>query len=255
MNSIYGPVSSWRLGRSLGVDLICSEEKICSFNCLYCQLEKTKKISKQRELFVSVNNIKKELCPALKKTTSDVITLSGTGEPTLATNLDDVILMIRKQSELPIAILTNSTLLIDSTVRESLSKIDIIVAKLDAPNQEIFQTINRPAKEISLKQTIDGIKKMKKDFSGKFALQMMFIKENKDWAADLADIAREINPDEVQINTPLRPCPVKPLTKLELDDIEKAFTGLNTLSVYNSPKPKTNPLDKLEIFKRRRLVT
>ena len=255
MKSVYGPVSSWRLGRSLGVDLICSEEKICSFNCLYCQLEKTKKISKQRELFVSVNNIQQELSNALEKTTSDVITLSGTGEPTLATNLDDVIQMIRKQSELPIAILTNSTLLNDKIVRESLSKIDIIIAKLDASNQEVFQTINRPAKEISFQQTLKGIKKMKEDFSGKFALQIMFIKENKEYASDLAELAREINPDEVQINTPLRPCSVKPLSKTELKEIEKEFTGLNTLSVYNSPKPKTDPLDKLEIFKRRRLVT
>jgi len=255
MKSIYGPVASWRLGRSLGVDLICSEEKICSFNCLYCQLEKTKKISKKRELFVPVNNIKQELCTALEKTTSDVITLSGTGEPTLANNLDDVIQTIRRHSELPIAILTNSTLLNDKFVRESLSKIDIIIAKLDAPNQDVFQTVNRPAKEVSFQQTIDGIKKMKEDFSGKFALQIMFMKENKEYAYELAELAREINPDEVQINTPLRPCPVKPLTKTELDEIEKIFTGLNTLSVYNSPKPKTDPLDKLEIFKRRRLVS
>ncbi|RLI64924.1 MAG: radical SAM protein [Candidatus Asgardarchaeum californiense] len=254
MNSIYGPVASWRLGRSLGVDLICSEEKICSFNCLYCQLEKTKKISKQRELFVSVNRLIKELSVALKKTTSDVITLSGTGEPTLAKNLDEVIQMIRELSKLPIAILTNSTLLNDKFVRDSLSKIDIIIAKLDAPNQEIFQTVNRPLKEISFQQTINGIKKMKEEFTGKFALQMMFIKENKDYASDLAELAREINPDEVQINTPLRPCPVQPLSKTELERIEKEFTGLNTLSVYNSTKPKTDPLDKLEIFKRRRLV-
>ena len=82
----------------------------------------------------------------------------------------------------------------------------------------------------------------------------MFMKENKEYAYELAELAREINPDEVEINTPLRPCPVKPLTETELDEIEKEFTGLNTLSVYNSPKPKTDPLDKLELFKRRRLV-
>jgi wyosine [tRNA(Phe)-imidazoG37] synthetase (radical SAM superfamily) len=255
MKSIYGPVASWRLGKSLGVDLICSEKKICSFDCIYCQLEKTEKITRQRESFVSLNSVKKELKDALKKTTSDVITLSGTGEPTLAKNMDDVIHIIRELSDLPVAILTNSSLFYDSSVRNSLCKLDIIVAKLDASNQEVFKKINRPALEITFDKTLNGIKKLRKDFHGKFALQIMFMKENKDYAADLANLAREINPDEVQINTPLRPCLVKPLTKTELERIEKEFTGLNTLSVYNSPKPKTDPLDKLEIFKRRRLVS
>ena len=255
MKSVYGPVASWRLGRSLGVDLICSEKKICSFDCIYCQLEKTKEITRQRDSFVYLGTVKEELKNALKKTSPDVVTLSGTGEPTLAKNIDDVIQIIRELSDLPLAVLTNSSLFYDSSLRESLCKLDIIVSKLDAPNQELFQKINRPASEVTFEKTLNGIKKLRKDFSGKFALQIMFMKENKDYACELAELAREIKPDEVQINTPLRPCSVKPLTKKELDEIEKEFTGLNTLSVYNSPKPKTDPLDKLEIFKRRRLVT
>ena len=80
----------------------------------------------------------------------------------------------------------------------------------------------------------------------------MFMKENKDYAHELAKLAREIQPNEVQINTPLRPCHVKPLPMEELDEIEKKFIGLNTISVYHSPKPITDPLDKLELIKRRR---
>ena len=255
MKSIYGPVASWRLGKSLGIDLICSEKKICSFDCIYCQLEKTEKITKQRESFVALNVVKEELKNALKKTTPDVITLSGTGEPTLAKNMDGVIQLIRELSDLPIAILTNSSLFYDISVRESLCKLDIIVAKLDASNQELFQKINHPTPGVTFEKTLNRIKKLRKEFHGKFALQIMFMKENKEYAYELAELALEINPDEVQINTPLRPCPVKPLTKTELNEIEKKFTGLNTLSVYNSPKPKTDPLDKLEIFKRRRLVS
>jgi len=255
MKSVYGPVASWRLGKSLGIDLICSEEKICSFNCIYCQLEKTKKITDQKDTFISIKTVRKELQNALKKTSPDVITLSGTGEPTLAENIDKAIQMIRELSDLPLAILTNSTLFNDESVRENLRKIDIIVAKLDAPNQEIFEKINRPASTVTFEKTFNGIKKLRKEFCGKFALQIMFMNENKEYAFELAELAREINPDEVEINTPLRPCPVKPLTEKELNEIEKEFDGLNTLSVYNSPKPKTNPLDKIELFKRRRLVT
>lgn len=254
MKSVYGPVASWRLGKSLGVDLICSEKKICSFDCIYCQLEKTDEITNQRDLFVSLNTVRKDLKNALKKISPDVITLSGTGEPTLAKNMDEAIQMIRELSDLPLAILTNSSLFYDSSVRESLCKLDIIVAKLDASNQEIFQKINHPASGVTFEKTLNGIKKLRKDFSGKFALQIMFMKENKEYAYELAEFAREINPDEVQINTPLRYCPVKPLPKKELDEIEMKFTGLNTLSVYTSPRPKTRPLDKLELIKRRRLV-
>ena len=253
MKIVYGPVASWRLGKSLGVDLICSAEKICSFDCIYCQLEKTKKITSKREAFVSIRKVEEEVENALERTTPDVITFSGMGEPTLAVNIDDAIKTIKELTNIPIVILTNSTLLNDKKLQEPLKKIDIIVAKLDAPNEELFQKINRPTKGIAFEETLKGIKDMRQQFNGKFALQIMFMNENKNYVHKLAELAQEIKPDEVQINTPLRPCAVKPLTKGELDEIEKAFTGLNTISVYHSPKPMTDPLDKLELIKRRRM--
>jgi len=141
----------------------------------------------------------------------------------------------------------------DKNVQSDLKELDIIVAKLYETNQVIFQKISRPAEGITFEQTLRGIKELRRDFMGKFALQIMFMGENKDYAHELAKLAREIQPDEIQINTPLRPCNVKPLPKGELDEIEKKFTGLNTISVYHNPKPMTDPLDKLELIKRRRL--
>lgn len=249
---IYGPVASWRLGRSLGVDLICKPEKICSFNCIYCQLEKTKPTTTKKDIFVPTNTIKKELKNALEKTMPDVITLSGMGEPTLAKNINEAVQAVRKLTNLPIAILTNSTMMYDKKVQEGLHKLDIIVAKLDAPNPEIFQKINQPASKITLEKTIMGIKQMKEDFKGKFALQIMFIKENKDYAEEIAEIARDIQPDEIQINTPLRRSKAKALSMKELDRIERKFAGLKAISVYHSLKPKTTPLDMSELIKRRR---
>ncbi|MFW6121165.1 MAG: radical SAM protein [Petrotogales bacterium] len=253
MKIIYGPVASWRLGKSLGIDLICSEKKICSFDCIYCQLEKTDKITRQRKSFISLDKLKEDLQHALNQTTPDVITFSGTGEPTLAKNMNQAIQIIRELTDLPLAILTNSSLMYDKTVQNNLNKLDVIVSKLDAPNQELFQKINRPANGITFENTFAGIKMLRKKFKGKFALQIMFIKENKNYVHELAKLAKDIKPDEVQINTPLRPSKVKPLPKEELDEIEKCFVGLNTLSVYKSPKPMTDPLDKLELIKRRRM--
>jgi wyosine [tRNA(Phe)-imidazoG37] synthetase (radical SAM superfamily) len=253
MNIIYGPVASWRLGRSLGVDVICTSKKICSFNCVYCQLENTEKITRQRQSFIDLQDLKQELNNALRKTQPDVITLSGMGEPTLAENIDGVIETIRQESTLPIAILTNSTFLHEKEIQESLKKIDIIVAKLDAPNEQLFQQINRPAKGITFDQTLRGIEHMRRMFSGKFALQMMFIQANMHAAEDLARLAREIKPDEIQLNTPLRPCHVAPLSKNDMKKIEQHFSGLPTLSVYSSPRPMTDPLDKIDMLKRRRM--
>jgi wyosine [tRNA(Phe)-imidazoG37] synthetase (radical SAM superfamily) len=255
MKIVYGPVSSWRLGRSLGVDLICSKEKICSFDCIYCQLGKPFKKTAQKNNFVSIEDMKTELIRALQVTSPDVITFSGTGEPTLAENMNRAIKTIRKISNVPLAVLTNSSLMNREDIRNTLSKLDIIVAKLDAHNEEIFQRINQPAENISFKDTIDGIKKFKKIFTRKFALQIMFINDNMQYADEMAQLATSIEPDEVQINTPLRICPVQPLTEKQLGHIEEKFKikGLNTISVYTSKKPKTTPLDKMELIKRRRM--
>jgi wyosine [tRNA(Phe)-imidazoG37] synthetase (radical SAM superfamily) len=255
MKIVYGPIASWRLGKSLGVDLICSPEKICTFDCIYCQIERTKEITSKRQNFVSINNVINEVNHALEKRKPDVITFSGMGEPTLAKNIGEAAVQIRKITNYPLAILTNSSLLSNKDVQKALQKLDIIVAKIDASNPELFQKISQPAKEITFENTIKGIKEMRDKFNGKFALQIMFMAENKKYANELVDLAKKIQPDEVQINTPLRPCDVKPLAQNELDKIEEKFTGLKTLSVYHSPKPMTDPLDKIELFKRSRFET
>lgn len=251
MRIVYGPIASWRLGISLGVDLICSPKKICSFDCNYCQIEGTEEITSKRDIFVSINKMVKELKYALKHVKPDVITFSGMGEPTLAKNLDKAIEAIKQITNLPLAILTNSSLLYTREIQDTLVKLDIIVAKLDAPNQKIFDKISRPAKGINFEQTIKGIKRMRKIFHGKFALQIMFMNENKNYVKNIVEIVREISPSEVQINTPLRPCYIDPLSENELDEIEKLFFGLNTISVYHSKKPVIEPIDKLELIKRR----
>ncbi|HEX54610.1 MAG TPA: radical SAM protein, partial [Candidatus Altiarchaeales archaeon] len=109
MNSVYGPVPSWRLGRSLGVDPICGK-KVCNFDCIYCQLGRTSRKAERRK-FVEADKVREDIERIIDKVSADVITLSGTGEPTLAENLNEIIDVIREMTDLPIAILTNSSLL------------------------------------------------------------------------------------------------------------------------------------------------
>ena len=254
MKIVYGPVSSWRLGKSLGIDLICSEKKICSFDCIYCQLGRQSITTTNRQDFISMDELNKEVIHILKKVSPDVITFSGMGEPTIAKNLDQAIRTLRKITNAPLAILTNSTLMNNKDVIESLFKLDIVVAKLDASNENLFQEINQPADNISFKETIESIKNFKNTYSGRLNIQTMFMNNNINYAKEIANVVSKIEPFEVQINTPLRPCSIKPLTDQQLALMEKEFKDkdLNTISVYTSTKPKTSPLDKMELLKRRR---
>ncbi len=256
MEIVYGPVSSWRLGRSLGVDLICQEEgKVCSFDCVYCSLGPTTERSIKRRTFVGTERVEEELRETMRKVEADVVTFSGTGEPTLAQNLREAIKIAREISGLPVAVLTNSSLKTRKDVRRDLAEADIVVGELDAPNEELFKKINRPHEEILLRDIVEGLKKFRNEFKGKFSLEVMFVPENKDFSEEIAEIARTIRPDEVQINTPLRPSPVSPLNEDQIESIERSFNGLNTVSVYRSKKPDVDVLDKMDIIKRRGLKT
>jgi wyosine [tRNA(Phe)-imidazoG37] synthetase (radical SAM superfamily) len=141
-------------------------------------------------------------------------------------------------------------------VQSSLRNLDIVVAKVDANSEHLFEKINNPVEGITLDEILQGIKEFKKAFHGKLAIQTMFIDDNKDFAEKISDIIYEINPEEVQINTPLRPCDTTPLNKDQIGNIENIFKkkGLNTLTVYSSEKPKIKPLDKMEVFRRRKSI-
>ncbi len=249
MKSVYGPVPSWRFGRSLGIDPICRKQKVCSFDCVYCQLGRTKIRTTSREEYVSLKNIETDLEKA-DKSTSDAITFSGTGEPTLNSSLGDMIICAKKY-RLPVVVLTNSSLLHLSQVRDAISKADIVCAKLDASDEKTFQNINQPAKGITFGSVLDGLIALRKEFFGKLSLQMMFIEANKKSAAAMAKLAVEIKADEVQLDTPLRPSGVLPLPEPAMDEIEKHFSGIPFISVYKAKKPKVAPLDICETRLRR----
>lgn len=249
MKTIYGPVPSWRFGRSLGVDPICSRKKICSFDCIYCQLGRTKTKTLQRRRYIESARMEGEL-GAMDKGGIDTITFSGTGEPTLNSELGKMI-DFAKGFGIPVAVLTNSSLLSDEHVRWALHSADTVAAKLDASNDTIFRKINNPVEGLHLQTIIDGIKLFRDEFKGKLALQMMFVGINKAYAEDMAQIAHGIGPDEVQLDTPLRRSALPPLSPEEMDVVEDAFAGLPVISVYRGRKPETVPFDLHETRIRR----
>jgi wyosine [tRNA(Phe)-imidazoG37] synthetase (radical SAM superfamily) len=252
MNSVvYGLVSSWRLGKSLGIDMISTERKTCSFDCVYCQLGKTINPLNQRKEFVPLDMLEQELMK-IKKIEADYATFSGMGEPTLAINLGEAIKMTRSILKLPIAVLTNSLLMSNEDVCNDLRLADIVIAKIDAPVEEIFQQVNRPCGKYKLGDILKSIKSFRKEHRTKLALQMMFLDLNKNHASEMARIAMDIGPDEVQINTPLRPCKVKPLLLDDIISISHEFTRLeNVKTVYQVDKPVVIPFNMDDTLKRR----
>lgn len=204
-SSIYGPVRSWRAGISLGVDLLLVNS-ICSFRCIYCQLGKINVHTIERKVYVPTARVLDDLKRSAWKDV-DVITLSGSGEPTLAANMGEVIREIKKLTRKPVLVLTNATTLNDREVRRELSQADKVFCKLDASDDKSFRTINRPVTDITLRSVIEGIKRFKSEYDGYLSIQVMLMPYSKKQVEQLAAALNEIRPDEVQLNTPLRPIP------------------------------------------------
>jgi wyosine [tRNA(Phe)-imidazoG37] synthetase (radical SAM superfamily) len=202
--TVYGPVTSWRYGRSLGIDPIGSVST-CSFNCIYCQLGEIEQLTTQRRIFVPTATIIQDL-KAFSPWNVDVITLSGSGEPTLALNLGEIITEIQGLTPKKIVVLTNGTLLNSQTVRDELANCSIVSVKLDGIVPEQLIRINRPVSEINLPQLWQGIKQFRSDYSGKLGIQTMVLQA---WDSALVNryiqLMIELKPDEIQLNIPSRP--------------------------------------------------
>lgn len=203
---VYGPVKSWRLGRSLGIDLLFVDS-ICSFACVYCQLGKINRLTTTREVFVPTSRVIADLRASNWKD-ADVITFSGNGEPTLAANLGEAISAVRGETHKPIAVLTNSSLLCDADVRCEIALADVVFCKLDAWNEKVLRRIDRHAAGITLDSIIDGIRALREGFTGTLAIQTMLLSmPNRSDLRKLGEILKTISPGEVQLNLPLRPIP------------------------------------------------
>ena len=223
---VFGPVPSRRLGRSLGVDLI--PYKTCSFDCVYCELGPTTCHTNERRSYKDMDVICSELEERLEnlKGELDYITLAGSGEPTLNSDLGLIIEKIKSMTDCPLAILTNSSLLFDPLVRTELRPLDLIVPSLDAVSSKVFQRINQPVKGIDIKMIIDGLIRLREEFKGNIWLEVLVCMGINDHDSELGLIKKavdRIRPDRVQINTVFRPPSLEgiaPVTKERLEEME-----------------------------------
>lgn len=226
MNCIFGPVPSRRLGRSLGVDLV--PFKTCSYDCIYCQLGQTTCKTAERREWVPLDTVISELKSKLAQK-PDWITLSGSGEPTLYSRLDELIDRVHSTTDIPVAVLTNGSLLWQPEVRKQLMKADMVIPSLDAGNKAVFDAINRPAPEITFEKMLEGLIRFRQEFKNQYWLEVFFVEginTADHQAREIADCAGQIQPDRVQLNTATRPPAEKyavQVSKARLSEIAALF--------------------------------
>jgi wyosine [tRNA(Phe)-imidazoG37] synthetase (radical SAM superfamily) len=226
--SVYGPVPSRRLGISLGVDVV--PHKTCSYDCIYCQLGKTTNHTIRRKSFVSVDLVIDEIREVIDQNSDiDYITFSGSGEPTLNSDVGEMIRRAKGLSRIPVAVLTNGSLLWQREVREDLSPADLVVPSLDAVSEEVFRKVNRPVEGLEVKTVLSGIKEFCGEFSGKVYLEIMLVKGINDSTEEIKEMnqfAGELKLDKIQLNTVIRPpkdAGARPLDQQELVEVKALF--------------------------------
>jgi len=237
---VFGPVPSRRLGYSLGIDVLPPADKMCTLNCVYCQVGHTKVQTIKRGIPLDSTLINQAIDEHLPMADIDVVTFSGSGEPTLHRYLGQFIERVKNRCDTPVAVLTNSTLIDKPDVRRDLALADIVVPSLDAATQETFERINRPHRSLRVDSIIEGLIAFRDEFSGKFFLEIMLVKGFNDDPSELLAIKKivdRIRPDQVHLNTVTRPGAepdARPLAQNELERIAAIF-GPDTFPIGTGP--------------------
>ena len=237
---LFGPVPSRRLGMSLGVDLV--PHKVCSLDCVYCECGETTKHTTERMEYILLDKVKAELKHFFAENPDpDYITFSGAGEPTLNTRIGEVLYFIKSiKPEIPVALLTNGTLLHDPGVRNEIMNTDLVLPSLDAATQDSFQKINRPAKNINIEDYIDGLVEFRKEYRGKIWLEILILPGYNDDHENLKALRtaiKKIKPDLIQLNTLDRPGTVeglRPASRTELLSIKEEL-GFSQTKIISAP--------------------
>ncbi len=241
---LFGPVPSRRLGMSLGIDLV--PHKVCTLNCVYCECGKTTNLTLNREEYISYNHIVDELYHYFANNPEpDFFTFSGSGEPTLNSKIGNIIDFLKKKKpNIPVAILTNGTLLYKKSVRNELLKADIVLPSLDAVSHHAFIQINRPNHDLDIDKYVNGLIEFRKAYKGQIWLEVFILQGYNDSLNELnllKEAILKIKPDKIQLNTLDRPGVVeelRPATISELKCILKYWNLNNAEIIVSVPKRK-----------------
>ena len=221
---LFGPVPSRRLGMSLGIDLV--PHKVCSLNCIYCECGRTTKLTLEREEYIPYDEVEKELRHYMNRNQApDYMTFSGSGEPTLNSRIGDVLAFIKSDyPDIPVAILTNGTLLYQKQVRSEILLADVVLPSLDAASDSTFRKINRPFHRLNVSEHLQGLVDFRKEYRGEIWLEILIIPGLNDSDEELLLLKKaieKINPDSIQLNTLDRPGAVEGLKAASRPELQR----------------------------------
>jgi len=245
---IYGPVPSRRLGLSLGVDIV--PVKVCTLDCIYCQVGRTTEKTIERKEYVPVESVLAELNNRIDNgLTADYVTISGSGEPTLNSRLGELIGKIKKITKIPVAILTNGTLLYRPDVRADCLGADVVLPSLDAGDEQTFQKIDRPHRDINIEKVVSGLVEFRKEYAGRIWLEVFIVDGVNTGDKQIAAIKsaiEKIAPDKVQLNTAVRPTPEAGVGRVDADTLQRIAKqlGAGAEVIADFSKAGVNGLDK-----------
>jgi wyosine [tRNA(Phe)-imidazoG37] synthetase (radical SAM superfamily) len=258
---VFGPVPSRRLGRSLGVDL--TPRKVCSFDCIYCQVGRTTRKTTERAQFVAASDIIAQVRRKLKTVPRpDFITLSGSGEPTLHSGIGEIIDGVKRFTDVPVAVMTNGSLFYDLEVRRACLHADLILPTLSAGDEETFRAIHRPAAGMTLARVVEGLEALRREYPGRIWLEVFLVEgvnSSPEQVRKIGAIAERIGPDRIQLNTAVRPTAepgVKALSEAALAELAKLL-GPKAEVIADFRRPQEAPAleshvgDVLDMIRRR----
>lgn len=206
---VFGPVFSGRIGRSLGLDLLGS--RICSMDCVYCEVGRTDILTSERKAYVSAAEILHEL--EQWKTEGhqppEVITLGGLGEPTLNSEMPEIIRGVKTLfPSMNVAVLTNASTMTDPEVRKELQEADVVLPSMDSLIISEFRAVNRPCRGTDPAAVAEALIEFRKEFKGKIFLEVLLSKGYNDSEENLEKMRQfcsELDPDRIDVVTLSRP--------------------------------------------------
>lgn len=246
---IFGPVPSRRLGISLGVDLV--KPKSCNMNCVFCECGATPKLSTERESFKDIKEVENEIADILKEIKPDYITFSGSGEPTLSSDLGKIIDWIKNNTDVKVCLITNSLLLNNDKVIDEVLKADLIIPTLNSVDDEIFHKINRPGDEVHISMLMSGLKKLSAKYKGEVFLETFIIEglnDGREHIEKMADFLKEIRFTKLQLNSLARKGAedwVKPASIECLNNVKNIFAenGIKNVEIVKELPEIENKLE------------
>ena len=237
MKYVFGPISSKRLGQSLGVDLL--PPKSCTWNCLYCQLGKTKKFVMERQEFFPREEILEEIRQALIVHTGlDWITFVGSGETMLYKGIGWLIAEVKKLTATPVAVITNGSLFYLPEVRRELLQADAVLPSLNAGTEALHVQIDRPAEGLTFLRHIEGLVAFRSEYKGRLWIEVMLlggVNDSDEALRDLTVVLKKINPDMVHLVLPTRPAPEQEVHLPSEERIERAIAILSEVATVVHP--------------------